>query len=327
MARKLMYSFIRLLELAGQKQLQEALTPSQARQIFFNYGATDEDLGPQALRATRIRLMKANHPDTNPHADVAAAQDINAAYDTLKGGGGGYEEPATRRREPEPAEPAPWSYAGYSGGMPPSSAIHKHDYRDLNFIKKRMWELSGQSREVWNISGFDGSFLRNSLSVYGSPEIFADMAEAMVTWQTKGGNAYDCRAVIVSRSRSREHLLIWADGKSYARDPIVLEDHDSFNDNPSNDRQFEPRLRKLIDDMQENGGRLPDQPSFAAQGAPRYSPTLDVGDVVEHPKQGLGVVIKAVSKKDRTRVWFYDTKQTLNVLTASLKKTHRTYQG
>jgi hypothetical protein len=133
--------------------------------------------------------------------------------------------PALRPRR----QSGPWPW--FSGGASPSAIIYRQNYTDYNLIKKAMWELSSRSKEEWTISGFDGNFFRNSITVYGSPKIFNNMADAMIQWQTKGGNAYPIRAVFVSQRNSRDLLLIWVDGTYYGDNPIKME-HDSFNDNP-----------------------------------------------------------------------------------------------
>ncbi len=149
---------------------------------------------------------------------------------------------------PDDEQYAAWAQAGHSGGMPNQSSIYRNDYTDVNFIKKRMWELSKHSKKAWTIWGFDGAFLRGVTTVYGSPDIFPEMAKAMVMWQTKGANSYPCRAVLVHRKR-HPFLLIWADGHDLPS-PIEVE-HDSFNDNPGNDPHFGSRLRAMLDKMQE----------------------------------------------------------------------------
>jgi len=248
---------------------------------------------------------------------------INAAYDVLKkpqsatSSSGGY-----RRYEPEEDEgDTSWVMAGYSGGMRPSSRINRQNYTDVNFIKKRMWELSGKSREEWTIWGFDGHFLRGVTTVYGSNKIFPQMAEAMVTWQTKGGNSYPCRAVLVEkRGRERTAYVIWADGTFYDKKPIPIE-YDTFNQNPGNDSSFTRRLERLLDELQANEGRSHDQPSMDMPGGgeKESSAEFEVGSWVVHPKMGIGRVINPQIRKGVTRAHFGDAIGTRNVKTASLR--------
>jgi hypothetical protein len=163
-----------------------------------------------------------------------------------KYGGRGWGE-----AEPDPRQENPWVWAGYNGGAPPNPSIRRMDYTDMNFIKKSMWELSGKSQDEYTIWGFDGHFFRNSVTVYGSPQIFMYMAQAMVDWQTKGGNPYECRAVFISAPHDPNTLwLVYADGKFF-HDPIGL-GHNSMNANPGNDQSFTRRLPGYLDRLGDN---------------------------------------------------------------------------
>ena len=219
------------------------------------------------LKQARNGILVKYHQDRTGNKD--ASQEINPAYDILKQPGAirmpvltaggvdwsqGWEKYENQPQTSAKTETPVWAMAGFSGGAPPSASIYRQNYTDDNFIKKAMWDLSGRSKEEWTISGFDGNFFRNSITVYGSPKIFNNMADAMIEWQTKGGNAYPIRAVFVSRRRSSDLLLIWADGTYYGDNPIKME-HDSFNDNPGNDQQFQRELPALLDQLKaKNGG-------------------------------------------------------------------------
>lgn len=304
-------------------ELFEAMSPTEAIRLFKSLGIDDAaTLDAAGLQAVKRRLARQHHPDVGGNTATMAL--INAAYDALTKENGNArqhytgDEPAAQRWPDAEATPT-WAWAGYSGGIPPRASISRQDYRDVNYIKKRMWELSGHSTQQWHIQGFDGDFLRGFVTVFGSPKIFRDMAEAMVTWQTEGANSYDCRAVLVSRRGSKDKtvLLIWADGVYYGNDPIPIE-HDSFNANAGNDPSFDRRLRQMIDYLRENG-RPHEQPDIAMVGGRdgRTPPAgLDVGDFVVHRKYGLGRVINPATR-GYVRVAFADG--TTNVRAASLR--------
>lgn len=151
--------------------------------------------------------------------------------------------------EPETRTPV-WARAGWSGGVPPNASIHRNNYTDVNFIKKSIWELSGHSTHQYTIWGFDGHFFRNKVTVFGSPAVFTHMAVAMVDWQTKGANPYECRAVLVSSKEDPHTLwLVYADGR-YLSDPIGLQ-HNSRNANPGNDESFTRRLPGFLDRLDQ----------------------------------------------------------------------------
>lgn len=210
--------------------LTETMTRQEAAAVFSQYGVDKADrLDATSLKAARRQLAK------NMHADVGGSHDgmalVNAAYDVLSAEPGkpaGPYTPASPARETTPV----WAWAGHSGGMPPQGSIYRNDYSDLNFFKKRMWELSGKSKEEWTIWNFDGRYFRGTLTVYGSEGIFNDMADAMRMWD----RFHTSRAVFVSRKGERTLHLIWSDGEY--RDPPIPFEHDSFNANPGNDSMF-----------------------------------------------------------------------------------------
>lgn len=299
--------YINILEAASDMSYPQAVG------VFGRFGVPNAgQLSPSDLNDAHKRLIRQHHPDTG--GDPEAAAYINSAFDTLKQGGGGSSQ--TFRKEPD--EDTTWAMAGHSGGMADSAHIYQQDYRDMNYIKKRMWELSGHKLQEWTIYGFDGAFLRHSLTVYGSPEIFTEMAKAMIIWQTKGGNSYPCRAVLVNRRREQRYFIIWADGRFYDKRPIEVE-CDSFNNNPGNDPQFRHRLSKLLDQLDKNDGPLPDQPDLNANGyTHRTNEAIDVGDTVAHAKYGTGTVINLSVRRGICRVNFNGENR--NVKLDSLRK-------
>jgi hypothetical protein len=238
-------SFFRLLESAGLgtwDNLMEAMTASQAREVFKFFGATDTD-SPASLKASFRRLAMKLHPDQNREDPDAEKKfkELTQAYDVLQNAGGaGHDRSEQSKDEAHPI----WADAGWSGGMRNSANIYRQDYSDMNYFKKRMWELSNHSREQWTIMQYDGHFFRHTLTVYGSSEIFHEMAEAMLVWGSSG-NPYNTRAIFVSRRGDPMLYLIYLDGEFYNRNPIPME-HDSFNLNPGNDQQF---MRRLPDEL------------------------------------------------------------------------------
>ena len=337
------------------REILKEMSYAEAQAVWRKHGG--DPAGD--LKATWKNLLRRSHPDAGGNLEDAKL--INAAYDVLKkpqpaasSGWGSddddyYEERPRRERNwyYDPGSDArqerekensntKWSWAGYSGGMHDNPTIRRQDYTDVNFIKKRMWELSGESTEEWTIWGFDGAYLRGVTTVYGSPKIFAQMAEAMITWQTKGGNPYECRAVLVEKRekhRSKPYLddddeqahtvyLIWADGVFYDKKPIEMH-YETFNANPGNDQSFRHRLRRMIDNLQENEGRTHDQDSMHTPGGSEGgSQTFETGAYVVHPKHGIGRVVNPEVKKDMARVTFKKRgkMQTGNVKASSLRQ-------
>jgi len=234
------------------------MTQGQALQIFASHGEALTSASADDVKKARNRLVRKFQSELATGGDGQLKM-INAAYDVLKDGvrasSAGrrphypdFSQDAAPKRE-EPQGTPPWAWAGHSGGMAPDGKIYRQTFQDVNFIKKTMWELSGQSREEWTIWGFDGHYFRGVTTVYGSKEIFNKMAEAMYVWQTTGGNSYPCRAVFVTKkSMPGKMLLIYADDQLYGDNPIPFE-HESFNSNPGNDQSFARSLPKKLDDL------------------------------------------------------------------------------
>jgi hypothetical protein len=210
---------------------------ADAVKVFQKYGVNADGMNPSELKTIRNDLIKTHHQDFT--GNKVASQEINAAYDSLtdrssissyhKGG----DEP--------PGRPA-WQTDSRSN----FNRINRNDYTDLNFIMKTMWEKSDWSREKWMAWAFDGYFFRGSFTVFGNPQIFEDIADAMVAWE-----ANRCRAVFISGPNNNRALyLVWADGKHLS--PIEME-HDSFNLNPGNDQQFVRRLPEMLDRLRDTG--------------------------------------------------------------------------
>jgi hypothetical protein len=228
--------------------ITEAMSRAEAVQIFADQGVNVSGLDDKTLKAAHRKLARSNHPDAG--GDVETMKQINAAYDVLAAQGTGPSRTSAgsqstgQSARPESGDTT-WAWAGHSGGGPPSTSISRPHYTDMNYVKKRMWELSGKSREEWSILSFDGNFFRGMLTVYGSEEIFDEMAEAMRVWD----RFHKARAIFVQKRGEQNIRLIWLDGSPY-HPPFEME-HDSFNFNPSNDQSFVRRLPDMLDRLSQ----------------------------------------------------------------------------
>jgi hypothetical protein len=241
----------------GQRdKLLEVMSVWDARRAFQHYGATEEQLETErGLKTAFRKLVNKYHPDRGDN-DGEAMKEITAAYDVLKkslgtphAAVGGSDDDTGGSSSPFDQVPI-WAMAGYSGGAYPNGSIRRQNYTDMNFFKKRMWELSDHSNTEWTIWQFDGHFFRNTITVFGSEDIFHEMAEAMLIWGSSG-NPYNTRAIFVSRKNDDILYCIYADGKFYNRHPIPFE-HESFNSNPANDQHFVRSLPGKLDMMKQN---------------------------------------------------------------------------
>jgi hypothetical protein len=245
--------------------------------LFRRFGVDVTGMTPEALREARRQLIHRHHPDRGGNLDTA--QSINAAFDLLKDGvpkyrGSPFALGSFRRTHqnrgdqlaalklcyPEYPE---WVWAGCSGDIPGRAEIRVQDFTDINFIKKSIWELSGHSESEYTIWGFDGRIFRGHVAVFGAPKAFNYMADAMATFQTRGSNRYECRAVFVHEEASRDLYLIYADGKHHGDAPIKMK-HYSFNLNPGNDVDFVRELPDLLDRLKEDNRSLGAQADTAS---------------------------------------------------------------
>jgi hypothetical protein len=227
------------------------MTPKQAAAVFTQFGVSSAELAsPAAMKAARNRLMKTKHTD-HGQGNTDAAAYINAAYDVLKQLPDGYHEP-----EPEPAP-----YQGLPGNFfdrqlreaaPPrwqtdrgsaNNSVIEENYSDANYVKQRLWELSGGSTDEYELFYYDGSF-RRSISVFGASDIFPEMARAVIGWNG-GARGFGHRAVFVRRRRNVDSLmLIHLDGRDL-REPVAVR-QDGFAVSPGKDLPFLQQLPALL---------------------------------------------------------------------------------
>lgn len=237
--------------------------------LFRRLGVDVTGMAPDTLREARRQLIRQHHPDQGGSLDVAKS--INAAYDLLKegvpkyrgsaSGLGSFRRTHRRRREQLAAlklcypEHPEWAWAGCSGDVPGRADIHAQGFTDINFIKRSMWQLSGLSDAEYAIWGFDGHLFRGYVAVFGSPKIFNYMADAMVTWLTRGSDRYDCRAVFVHEEETRDLFLIYADGKHYGDSPIKVKEGSSRG-SPGDDPDLIRDLPDFLDRLSGNNEPL-----------------------------------------------------------------------
>ncbi len=193
-----------------------ALSRDAAEDVLRRHGLDAAGLAPDELKRRWQELARRHHPDLG--GDERAMQEINAAYSFLKPLG-----PRTARDTASPRVrgfPA-WAWAGHEGaGTVPDEVIAREDYSDRNFLKKRLWELSGHSKEAWTLWAFDGLEMLPPVVAYGSDAIFPEMAEAMLRHGRRGFRTP--RAVLVQAPDQRyEALLIHAD-KRPCVPPVAL---------------------------------------------------------------------------------------------------------
>jgi curved DNA-binding protein CbpA len=198
-----------------------------------------ETMSNEQLHKFRRDLIKACHPDLpanqGKRTDLGA---INAAYDYLKSLGSTSFNSAVRSTIAPPWQPDMRTN---------NNTIRVESYRDINYIKKRCWELSGHSDSVYTLDAFGKTAFEGRTLVYGSPEIYEEMAQAMLVWNANGGTLTATRAVFVSSAAEGNALnLIYADGRSFSKKPIQLH-YDAAAGSHYNDKVLQSKMPAILD--------------------------------------------------------------------------------
>ncbi|MBW8270385.1 J domain-containing protein [Caldovatus aquaticus] len=217
-----------------------------AAAVFARFGADPAALEGAGLKAAWIRLARRYHPLGGAEPDEAVMAEINAAYDTLRRHRAARGGAAPQAEDPQRHGVSVWAWAGHSpGDPPPSDHIAREDYGDANFIRRRLWELSGGSEEEWTIWPFDGQRFMTPLTVYGSSAVFDEMARAALRFARRGFRM--ARAVFVQRRGERwgRLLLIYADGTFH--DGLAF-DHQG-GAHPGHDPFLLDRLPSVLDQL------------------------------------------------------------------------------
>ncbi|HEX8928053.1 MAG TPA: J domain-containing protein [Actinomycetota bacterium] len=220
-----------------------------AEDILSRHGLDAAGLTPEELKRRWQELARRHHPDLG--GDMRAMQEINAAYSFLKPSApatafAGVRDTTSPRVRGFPA----WVWAGHGGrGTVPDELILREDYTDRNFLKKRLWELSGCGAEEWTLWAFDGQALLPPVTTYGSEAVFAEMAKAMLRHGRRGFRSP--RAVLAQAQNERYGaLVLHSDGRTH-EPPVALPS--SSPDGLGRDRAFILGLPDRLDALA--GGR------------------------------------------------------------------------
>ena len=131
----------------------------------------------------------------------------------------------------------------------PDELILREDYSDRNFLKKRLWELSGRGSEEWTLWAFDGRELLPPVVAYASEAAFAEMAKAMLRHGRRGFRSP--RAVFAQAPGERYGaLVLHSDGRAHAPPPRLPS---SSPDGLGRDRAFILGLPERLDALAAGG--------------------------------------------------------------------------
>lgn len=211
-----------------------------AEKVLRDHGLDAAGLAPSELRRRRQDLARRHHHDLG--GDVRSMQEINAAYSFLKPQAAeGRRDDSSPRVNGSPA----WAWAGHHGASSPDELILREDYSDRNYLKKRLWELSGRSKEEWTLWAFDGQELLPPVTTYGCSAIFPEMAKAMLRHGRRGFRWP--RAILAQAPSGRHELLVLhSDGRAQ-QPPVPLPL--SCAGGPAHDRAFLMGLPGRLDSL------------------------------------------------------------------------------
>ena len=223
-----------------------AMSREAAESILRRHGLDAVGLAPDELKRRWQDLARRHHPDLG--GDTRAMQEINAAYSFLKPqAGGGLRDTTSPRFRGVPV----WAWAGHdAGGTVPDEVIVRDDYSDANFLRKRLWELSGRSTQEWTLWAFDGRELLPPVVAYGSDAIFAEMGTAMLHHGRRGFRWP--RAVLAQAPNERYEVLLLRADRRPLEPPVALSL--SCPDGLARDRAFVIDLPGCLDSLAARRG-------------------------------------------------------------------------
>ena len=134
-----------------------------------------------------------------------------------------------------------WAQAGWSGGMP-NSSHGANMVGNVNYYKKKAWEISGKppctednEYTLWN---WDGNYFRGAFSVFATPSKLYEISHMMIDWD-------DFKSVAVFYTKKIDTAnnvihLVNLRGQKISLTYV----YESFNRNPGNDQNFVSMLRR-----------------------------------------------------------------------------------
>src|SRR5581483_8584614 len=185
------------------------------------------------------KLVSQYHPDKNPGNKEAEEKfkRIQSAWEIITG----KYPPSNEPRQTQTRGIPPWQTDPRSS----YNDITSNNYSNMNYVKFKIWDEANKNGGItgeYTLYAFDGSFLRHTLIVFGNDNVFNLMGEAMEGWNSTGGNSYKTVAIIVTKPEWGEKVrVIRVKGKNVSNKNIWI-DHESFNQNPSNDNSFTQKL-------------------------------------------------------------------------------------
>lgn len=235
--------------------LTESLSYSDAVKIFQKYsGENVTNFSQNELNSLKRKLILKYHPDKNPNRQTEMtiiSSEINAAYDILKNkiekpkDSFDYTSHFTKQKKYDYKDEDEWSWAGHSGGIP-NSTSGWDQVGNLNYYKKKSWEISGKPKRSplteYTFYPFDGNFFRNSITVLAVEDKLFEISNFVIEWN----KFYNIKAVFYRRMADAPNIIYLINNNGEEVIPPKKFEHRSFNLNPSNDPNFEKYLRQMF---------------------------------------------------------------------------------
>jgi curved DNA-binding protein CbpA len=219
--------------------ITEAMSRHEAESIFAKNGVSTAGMSAVELKTARNNLAKKIHPDLG--GDSERLKMVNAAYDVLKTNGEAMTDKASRKASRNAQ--ADRESSEYEKEMN-AKKYYAKNFRDINFCKNYLNDRatnSGKPSKEYTVWNYDGHFFRGAFTVMGNSTTFSKMAEIMKKWDS----TYRSTAVFISSGKSLWLINLYGVDET---PPIAME-HDSFNDNPSNDAAFMRKLPDILNDI------------------------------------------------------------------------------
>lgn len=204
--------------------LNEDMSLAQAANFLRQNG-----VDPEKLDDRRFRTALLGKPQ-------GTVQGLITAYKMVKS-----NQPAAGK-----AKSVDWNSAAGAENQPPWAeglrdwAIRKQDYTDANFIRQKMWELSGKpTKNPLSLWTWDGERFSNHIVLLARTGLHKEFARAMAKY-TRG----QAKAVFM-KGQTNNILLIYLDGR-ILNSPVQFECRSS---NPNNDWKFIGELPRALNDI------------------------------------------------------------------------------
>jgi hypothetical protein len=213
-----------------------SMSPAEAMRELGIKGTGDFEKDKTLIR----KLVKKYHPDVSPEPDAKKKMEALTALINLYTGEGKPLPTAS-----EQAREAPSSFGGGRArdeDLPPWQTDYRSHYNgvggpgDINYNKKRIYEVSlaaegGDRSKLRRMTVWGGG----TFEVFGSDKVYPEIARCMRVWSSRSTE-------FVLVSEDRDVRIIWIKG----HDVNIPIEHESFNLNPFNDRDFVRDLSKIV---------------------------------------------------------------------------------